>query len=307
MNREIRKLLLFLVPAALILLATDITIGLTLEKLYDRMRTGEKARANFAIKKASPDVFIFGSSRALYHYNPKVLEDSLKLTVYNAGRSNQSVLYHLAILRSILNRHQPKLIVLDVNEDELEQEALKYELLSALYPYYHIDTTIGNFLRKVDPSTNTLALSRSLPFNSTLFAVLYRGVFPGEGRGEDYNGYMYKERTHEEDIKVEDNCGFQPTYDPALINSLNEFITLCQSRHIPLVLSISPRFTRFNCDRPEVVKIERIAQSRNVRFFNFTRELQIREYFVDPGHLNVRGSIEYTSLFAQELRKLPNY
>ena len=298
---------MFLVPSVVLLLAIDFSVGLTLEKLYDRMKTGEKARANFAIRKASPDVFIFGSSRALYHYNPKIIEDSLNLSVYNAGRSNQSVLYHVAILRSILNRHQPKLIVLDVNEDELEKEALKYELLSALYPYYHTDTTIRNYLRRADPSTNTLTLLRSLPFNSTLFAVLYRGLFPGKGSDEDYNGFMFKTRVHNEEIEVEDNCDFQPDFDPALIASLNEFITICQSRNVPLVLSISPRFTKFKCKRPEVLEIEKIAQSRNVVLLNFTGDLQVREYFVDPGHLNLPGSNLFSPLFAHELLELQKH
>src|SRR5687768_4428964 len=98
---ELRKTGLLIAKGLLILLALDFLFGLALDHFHSRMRGGERARAYYALNESTAEVYVFGSSRALYHYNPLILQDSLNMTVYNAGRSAQTILYHLPVLKMI--------------------------------------------------------------------------------------------------------------------------------------------------------------------------------------------------------------
>jgi len=301
MNNELRKFIFFLFKAIVIVLALDFALGKGLEKLYDRMSVGEKARANFFIKSDVSDVVIFGSSRALYHYHAGVLSDSLQTSVYNAGRSNQTILYDLALLKCILKRHTPKMVVVDVSEDELVMNPKKYELLSALLPYCRYDKDIYAIYKKTNPGYAFWSWSRSLPYNSSVFATLYRGTM--RGKDNDIHGFLNHSGVYKDSIKVADNCHSTYALDPVLMEAFTEIVSLCKQYQVLLYVSVSPRYMQYRCERGEYTAFKKLARENGVTIHDYVNMFVDGSYFSDPSHLNGQGAQEFSKRIARDLKK----
>jgi hypothetical protein len=301
MKKETRKLLIFSLQAIVILLVLDFALGKTLSHLYNRMKVGEKARANYFIKKDTSNVIVFGSSRALYHYHSGIVGDSLKLSVYNAGRSNQTILYHTALLKCIVKRHQPKIVILDINEDELVGSSKKYELLSALLPYYKYDEDIQKMYDVANPGYRYFAWLNTLPYNSSLFATIYRGL--SGGKDKDIHGFLGHSGKYRDSLRVTDNCRSTYTADSTLMATFNEMIQLCRQHQIKLFVAVSPRYSRYKCSRPEFEALKKFAADRGVMVHDFTETVTDKNLFADPSHLNVKGAERYSMMIGSSIRK----
>lgn len=306
MTQDVKRLAIFSIKAILIVLLTDFVVGQSLASLYDKMAVGEKARANYFLKKDTSSVIVFGSSRALYHYHSGIMADSLNMTVYNAGRSNQGILYDLAALKYIVKRHKPKLVVLDVSEDEFVKSQKKYEMLSALLPYYRCDKDIAGIYDVVKPGYKFWSWSRTLPYNSSFFAIIYRGLKPGKEKDKDIRGFLGREGVYRNKLAVVNNCDSDPVTDTLLEKSFQEFVGICQYNKIKLFVAISPRYSRYKCERTELTAMRRLAAPYGVQIHNYA-ELELPgDHFSDVAHLNSKGAIEFTRIVAKDLKAFYN-
>ena len=110
--------------------------GWILHFMYFKEKTGPNAETTFTFTKMHSDGIILGSSRGRRNYNPKILEDSLGISVYNAGHDGQTVFYEQAIIRMALARYNPRLVIIDLNPEEMYYRDLHYDRLNVLAPYY---------------------------------------------------------------------------------------------------------------------------------------------------------------------------
>lgn len=295
MTREFKKLLKFIAITAATVFILDFMIGSLLEYLYNRMEAGERARAHFATQKSEADLFIFGSSRALYHYDPSILKDSLHVEAYNAGRSAQTVLYHLPVFKMILSRKKPKAVILDVNESEFLYDQSKYDLVSLLLPYY-ANPAVKDVVDKVSPGYRYFSWSRIVPYNSSLVVIAYRALGFGSRRSDD-KGYIYFQGNRTSQLETYKYCGKPITIDPNIVDAFREFVQLCKDNQIPLLIVVSPRFMKVDCERKDLLEIKQLADSMNVRLVDFStspKYLQNLTFMYDEAHLNREGSIEFT-------------
>src|SRR5450432_4813903 len=98
----------------LIVFILDFTIGHVLRYYFYKQECGRQYRAIYALDKTKADVLIFGSSTAYHLYKPPIIAARLKETCYNVGSPGQGVLFDYALLKSVLKRYTPMLIILDV-------------------------------------------------------------------------------------------------------------------------------------------------------------------------------------------------
>ena len=125
---------------ALILLMVTVVVdqlgGAILHYLYFKQKAGPNAETTFTFTKMHDDAFILGSSRGRRNYNPNIIADSLGISVYNAGHDGQTIFYEQAIVRMALARYTPKLVIIDLNPEEMYYRDLHYDRLNVLAPYY---------------------------------------------------------------------------------------------------------------------------------------------------------------------------
>ena len=129
----IKKIFLNITIVFTIVFVLDLSIGRTLRYFYFKESSGLHYRTTFSMDSTKANILIFGSSRATHHYVPEVFESSLKDSYYNTGRDGNGIFYQLAVLRSILKRYNPKVIILDYYPGSLEKKVMIDYL-----PYYHI-------------------------------------------------------------------------------------------------------------------------------------------------------------------------
>ena len=110
------KLLIVLTGMAI----ADVAVGGLMGHFYFRIRHGEQARTTYAVDSANQKILILGSSRASHHYIPAIIEDSLGMSCYNAGKDKQGVFYSLAILKAVCARHRPQGVILDITPFSFE-------------------------------------------------------------------------------------------------------------------------------------------------------------------------------------------
>jgi len=294
MSIELKRCARFVVAAAVILFLVDAILGWCLRYLERNMRGGERARTYYAAYRADADVFVFGSSRALYHYNPGVMTEVLGMTVYNAGRSAQTVLYHTPLLKMILKRHRPKLVVLDINENEFVRDQQKYDIVNYLLPYYG-EAAVRDIVDEVKPSYRYFAWSKSLPYNSSMISMLWRTVRPETGGRSDGFAPVFGHRSKGDSLV--DNCRARVDIDERIVTAFDDFLLACRNAKVPVLIVISPRYTRFLCDRAEVAKISKEATKWGVQILDFSQSGKFQsnpQWMYDVAHLNSEGATEFS-------------
>ena len=127
-----KALLLFV-----LLLVADRGIGYSLKWMYFNQKGEDFYYTTKALDEQTADLVILGSSRARNHYNPEILQDSLDMSCYNAGRSGCFLVYQRAQLDLILDRYTPKAIILEVTPYDMMVGEGDYDRLSGLLPYQH--------------------------------------------------------------------------------------------------------------------------------------------------------------------------
>jgi len=304
MNRDLKRLLIFLLLGGALVLTIDFGLGAFLGVMYGKMKGGERARAHYAIRQSHAKVYVFGSSRAAFHYDPRVLEDSLKLPAYNAGRPAQTVLYHLPVLRMILARNKPEVVILDINENEFVKEVRKYDLLNSLLPYYHADERVRETIDIVKPGYRYFSWSHSLPYNSSLFAIFYRSLI-SPGDREEIAGYTPMKGHKDTVPDTLQNCHDRPVYDPLIIGAFHNFVALCRENSIRLVVVTSPRFVVPMCPGPDLLRVQEEIKKAGVEYLDFTKKdkyVKNLDYMFDDAHLNELGATEFSRDIAGYLK-----
>ena len=184
------KVLFFIL--LVLLFVFDRIIGTLLENAYQNAPQGDIKTFAHSITDPTEDIFIYGSSRAVHGYDPKIFMDSLRLSCFNSGRENSNILYHSAILKEMLKKHTPKIVVLDVSAKELtwrSAENSKLVLASMILPYIHRDTSFKNIARQLFPDELRKAeVSKIYAYNSLALSLIV-----GKRKlkhGKNLNGYV---------------------------------------------------------------------------------------------------------------------
>lgn len=274
----------------------DFSIGFLLRKFYFGQKYGTQARTTYAIESTTADVVIFGSSRANHHYVPQIFEDSLGLSFYNAGRDGNSIMYHYAVLSSIVERYTPKIVILDLMAAEFEKKQDKYDRLSGLMPYYRSHPEIRSVINEKSKVEWLKNLSSLYPFNSLLFNVFYNNTEQGKRKDKNIKGYSELEGTiADRDLKNVSPEKYE--VDTVLVNYFKSFVTKCKEKNVKLFVVCSPYFMKLVTRDQSLDIAEKYLKSQNVSFLDYSVEgvfPQSPDYFKDLVHLNKEGSILFS-------------
>jgi hypothetical protein len=302
-NRDlVRKPLVKVLAFIIIVISLDAAVGAVLRKSYFLQRYGVLSRITFAIDHTNAPGLIMGSSRASHHFITDSLSSAKKMQFYNAGKDGQSIFYHYAVLKCLLKRYTPKVIVLDLLNDELYEKSESYDRLSELLPYCsdHKELNFAQELR--GPFEKFKMLSQVYPFNSLLISIASGNSSISKNRFVEKNGYLplYGKFSG----KVEQNEPRKKlSIDPHKLEIYNAFIKECQNHHIKLYITISP-YLKLLPENNSTAALKMIADKNNVPFHNFSNDehfVQHRDFFWDMGHLNNDGAALFTRMISKSI------
>lgn len=284
-----------------ILILADVALG-GVFKLYDFTKSGEIGKINKIMREATPELLILGSSRASHHYNPSILQDSLNISVLNAGLDGHGLPFGYGFFLGVSKRTTPQYIIcdlhplFDMHEDKASSD------VSALYPYINIDG-IDRLIFDFEPSDRIKTKSSSYRLNSALFRLL-PSIISNRPYRED--GYLPLKGCIDTVISIHPKVITQPL-DSNKIKYLQRLVKQAQAKGCRIILTVSPMFS-VNTSLIEAFKDEIDIFSREgiivLWHLDDSRFVNHREYFQDATHMNQIGTDKYTRIIASELKAL---
>lgn len=290
----------------LIVFVLDFTIGKILRYFYFTQESGWQYRTTYAMENTKAGVIIYGSSRANHHYHPEVFEEKLPYEYYNAGRDGSYNLYHYAVLKSVLSRHKPDLILLEFGEEEFKKSPVGYDRLSALLPYYKSHPEIREILNhKSKYEKLKLSVSQIYPFNSSIFTIAIGNAEINKTRRGDIKGYVPLDKQWNEPIKTIQQ-GKPYEIDTVSIWAYDSFLKDCKAANVPVYVVSSPYFQRSVSSDTSMTLGKSIAKKYGVPFFDYSRDetlISRPELFSDFLHLNDKGARVFSAMVIDRILK----
>lgn len=295
------KFLIYIFLVLALVVAADIIVT----AIVEYSMKGEYNQKIHDTVDSDHQMVIIGASRASHHYESKILEDSLGLSVYNFGIDGRNIFVHYAVLKSLLHnaRQKPEYVILDLcTVDIYDNPGFNKERLNILYPYYK-DTVISSVLEDlIDKKEWTIIKNSGLVrHNSSLLQYAQHLI---KGNEQTENGYIPLEGKWDKPLET-----LNPSpnkIDPDKLRYLQYFIEECKANDIKLLLTVSPYFG-FSKDKRWVEEIEKIAVKNNITFlYHENDELFLRnpQLFNEPAHLNSQGAAEFTKIIIEDLRNI---
>lgn len=293
------RIFIFLITVVVL----DQLCGNLLRVLYFKQKHNSAFETTYAMEKVKSQVLIIGSSRAKHHYDPKIFEDSLKLSCYNAGRDAEKLFYYDAILKSALKRYHPQIVILDILGDELRTDSYNYNQITSLLPYYTNHPEIRKIVLLKSPNERLKLLSAIYPFNSLIIPIL-ANTFGGNdkkpetqknGFSGDMNGTVHKHL---------EKTTYDNTIDTTIINTLRSFITDCKEKNVKLYIIVSPCFKRYTNQSRSTLITRQIADRYQVKLWDYSQDIFFishPQFFNDEIHLNIKGAEIYSKLIASRI------
>lgn len=91
----------------LALIIVDRALGMVFAYMGEHAKGGYVGHHVYVTDKTNEDILIFGSSRAIHHYNPQIISDSLGMTCYNCGQNGNGIVLFYGMWQMIKERYQP--------------------------------------------------------------------------------------------------------------------------------------------------------------------------------------------------------
>lgn len=255
-----------------------------------------------AFFKRTADVLILGPSTANHHYDCRIIEDSLGMTCFNAGRDGQNIIYDAMVLEGFLTRCTPKLVVVDVTHSTLSDTWMSS--LNDFNCYYGflqpIDDIIDSIGGTLDRFKRMLNIYR---YNKT-WEWLLNARFAKTA--EDLDGYRPLEVKEIKGLKST-NESSQFVMAEECCHYLDRIIDICKEKNVKILFTISPTLI---IDEGNFAKdVNDVLQKKGLWLMNWNGDTTYTnhpELFYDKTHLNAKGAAAFTKEFVGKVKDVLN-
>jgi hypothetical protein len=275
--------------------------------MYSKQKSGWEYKTKYSIETTTAPIIILGNSRCIHDYIPQIISNKLGLDCYNAGRDDQSILYHYAIFKAITKRYTPKIIILDIANDMLTNDTNSYTQLNFLLPYYKKHTELQPILNIKSKFEQLKLLSACYPYNSLFFTML-KGYFKTDSTIDSLKGYSPVYGALGDEFLAKQTNGTYPL-DSFKINCLQKIIKDSKQQGIELYINIAPYYFTLINDDASVKIAKQLAFQNKVEMFVYSNNsifLQQSKLFYNYENLNNTGAEMFSNLLADTILKYRN-
>lgn len=297
------KFLIKLVVFGALLFGIDRGVGAAMSYFSNHAIGGYVAHHNYMNNELSKDVLIFGSSRAVHHYDAKMIEDSLGMSCYNCGQDGGGIILNYGEWLMIKEHCQPKLIIYDFEDSfDLYEGAPGAKFLGWLKPFYDRDG-IKDIFEAVDKTEKWKMMSMMYRNNGKALQIMSDYLYPVYK--VDPYGFVPMDlqldtlQIRKTGVKVKKPI---PQVDNLKFGFLEKFIKSVGDTK--LVFAVSPMW--YGKDERRLVPIIEICKKYNIPLVDYSNDVNFvhhNEYFYNGTHLNATGAEEFTKVFIDSIRK----
>lgn len=277
--------------------------------VWNRILTGQ----------VNADIIISGSSRALTHYDPRIIQEVTGRSCYNIGLNGSQTDMQVARLRAYLRHNRkPSLVIhnLDLFSFQVTHGGV-YD--PGQYIPYLGEPAIYDALVGINPN---ITRARYLPLygyaaEDLRFTWLLglRGLL-GWGPAEDhFSGFVPRDTTWTGDFerfRSQHADGVRIDIEPAGLWQMEALLGLCQEQGIRVLLVYSPEYVemqKLTSNRAEAISQMLVFAERfEAGFWDYSGHMisASRHFFYNSQHLNARGAEEFTISLARRLLRSEN-
>lgn len=286
----------------------DFAIGKVLKTTYFRQRHGYDYLTTQTIAKINEPVLVFGSSRAVNIIHPLVLEEKLNMPCYNAGRVGQSVFYHYAMLKAVLQRHRPKQIILSFDAGDFAKGKEDYDRIASLLPYVETHPELEPIVALKGPFEKLKTLSSIYPYNSMMLPIVNGTLEKNKHKYQTIKGHVPLKQTIS-GPRLTVDYSRTAILDTNKINIYKAFIRECKAANISLHIICPPYLVNPVGADASIAVAKKTAAEMNVPFIDFSNDdfyTSQPELFADFRHLNDEGATIFTEQLASHLTASAN-
>jgi hypothetical protein len=303
-NNKYHNIIIRVTLFIILLIGVDFVIGKTFSFLFTKSLTGLTGGGivNNALAHRDYDIIIFGDSRAIHHYNPKIIAEETNMSCYNAGATGMDVHYALMLESLIFSMgSKAKIFVIELTGE------MRPARIHTFTPFYGKTRLIDSLLIASNKFNRYLLLSQTFKFNGkaipTMKNFLLGNTFTSLDIGGslegimDTTGFVRTQITEKEKITNEVSCLYEMFCDSA------------KSHNVKVIITYSPVYGR-NCEieKDHLENIATIANKRNVDYEVFVpqryKNISNFDVYKDSYHLNKSGATELSRLLAYKINSI---
>lgn len=290
--------LLFIIIA---MVAVDRGVGRAMQWVNQNTHDLTGPKLKYMVEELDEDVVMLGSSRCSRHYVPSILSDTLGMSVYNAGiDASKNIYSHYMALNLILSHHTPKVICLELMDEDCARRPRPFDATSFFAPYIGVSQTADSIFMEAGDYW-PYRLCHLYRYNAKAISNI-GGLLISRQQYND-NGYIPipQPASYPDKINISHTVH---SVDTLKLHYLRRFIHQCQNRDIALVFTVSPLYSHAEAGLYDVLKD--VAREYDIPFLDYhTTGLYIDhpEYYKDYLHLWDKGARMFSSVFAQDLKE----
>ncbi len=311
-NRKGRgTLVLFWLRTACFLLLLSILLAYLAYVLTPKHDYGMCSMVNlYQQDRDTVDVLVLGTSLAYAGVNTNVLWRDYGVAAYNLCSAEQPFWVSYYYLREALRVQTPSLILLDAKPAVYPQE--ETEVGRAILATAGIRSPVNRWqaIRACVGPEKALSLALRFPYVHTRYAELTGQDFAyppdNGGRGGSWKGYIERNETqpHERPSVVWNDAA--RNLPPKVEEYARRIMALAEERGIPLLVVGFPN-PDYENDHLYYNALAQLAREYGAGFVNYNDPrlrfgLRYSSDFADWQHLNVKGSVTFTTRLGQDLR-----
>lgn len=291
-----KKFLLKIAVLFTLLFIIDRISGVVLRNWLSNIPKSYVGKDNYICNTCNEVLLVFGSSRAEYHYNVKMIEDTLGVSSYNCGTSGFGIILSYGRLTMLSNRYHPKFIIMDVTpEFDYVENGNNRKDFQHLKRHYDCDG-IKEIFETIDPIEKFKMMSYLYRYNSDW---LHNPMYIIKRNSADRNAMgiqgFIAEKQKLDKMKISKR-NENEVFDIDAIKYMyfKRFVKSCME-YSKVVMVVSPYYNGRNSAIFEPARV--IADSLRIPFLDYSNSAKYvhrDEYFKDGVHLNASGADEFT-------------
>ncbi len=263
--------------------------------------------------RANAEIVISGSSRALTHFDSRIIQSITGRTTFNIGRNGSQTDMQVAFLKTYLRHNaKPKLVVHNLDLFSFVTSREIYD--PAQYLPYINEEAIYTAVRRIYPDAWKWKylplygyLVEDMRFTWIRGLAGLVGIQPEE---DHFQGYLprYSRWTGDfERYKRDNPAGVKFEIEPQGVRDLREIAEVCRSQGIPLLFVYTPEYyeiQQLESNRLEVFgKFHEICHEFQVPLWDYSESpiSKDRSNFYNSQHLNAEGANAFSIDVAHRL------
>ena len=287
-----------------ILFILDRGVGEAMKYLHDNPKGGLVGHRNYILYHSNADVLIFGSSRALHHYNPQIISDSLSLSCVNCGVEGMGIPMFYGWWKIIKKRYKPKMIVYEITPKyDIYSGEDNHKYLRDLKECYD-ESGISEIFDQIDKKEGYKMMSYMYRYNSIFLQIMGDYIRPmisvGENGFTPIKGEFDPMQTQ---LAKENNINISSDIDSIKIAFFESFIKDVKYEGVELLFVLSPVW--YNQTLGDIDWLSEICKKNEIPLYDFSSNMKYihkNVYFKDGVHLNSKGADEFTRDFVKVIK-----